>query len=237
MKTCLALHLHHQDLWLEYKPLLKNLKDSNTDVFVTVNTTDTLYYRDIKLNVDDVFVVENKGMDFGGFLFCLDKIKDQDYNLVTKLHGKKHQGYAYNSALYNAELWRRSLYNPLIKTKERYDKIVEAFRKDPLLFMAGSEQSFRTEETGNKILLLNKHFISTLLNLLEIPETPFQCKFIAGSMFTVSKKYLDMLFKNKEMEIYNQMQTGYSGDGTIAHALERIVGSAVSVYNGKFAVV
>jgi lipopolysaccharide biosynthesis protein len=86
-------HLHHQDLWPEFWAYLENIKNENLDIFVTVNNPHTEWYEDIVSKCTDVFLVENKGMDFGGFLFAYNKIKHIDYKLIIKLHGKKRNSY------------------------------------------------------------------------------------------------------------------------------------------------
>ena len=59
--------------------------------------------------------------------------------------------------------------------------------------------------------------------------------FIAGSMFAVSTKYLDLLFNNCDLEkLYSEFEVGYSVNVSMAHAMERMIGYGVEHYNGKF---
>jgi lipopolysaccharide biosynthesis protein len=232
MKNCILLHLYHQDLWHEYWNLLKEIKDDNTDIFVTVTDINTSYYNEIKNNTNDVFLVENKGLDFGGFLYAYNKIKHINYNTITKLHSKKQSGFAWKG-LRDAEQWRSALCKCMIGSKDIYRKRLKMFEDDESLFMFGSKKCFHVEP----IYMANKEnvvYFETLKKFLEINENCVCYQFIAGAMFMVSKKYMDSLFKDKESIIYDKLEYGYKADGTLAHAIERLIGSAVSFYGGDF---
>ena len=105
MKNCILIHLHYQHYWPIFWPLLNEIKDENLDIFATVHTTDTEYYNDIKNNLNDVFLIENRGVDFGGFLFAYNKIKHINYKTITKLHGKARTPYRFKGREESAETW------------------------------------------------------------------------------------------------------------------------------------
>ena len=232
MKNCILLHLHYQDLWPEFWSYLKNIKDESVDILATVNTTETQWYNDIKNNVNEVFLIENRGVDFGGFLYAYNKIKNNSYKTITKLHGKKRNAYHSKAlGLLNAEQWRRNLYAPLIQNGS-YAKMINCFENDEKIFMYGSKECFRTEPRNHEWAIQNGPAFTKINNILNLPE-PKEYNFIAGSIFTVSKNYLDAFFQNKEMEIYKIMETQFPNNGTIAHGLERLIGSHVSNLGGK----
>jgi len=70
--------------------------------------------------------------------------------------------------------------------------------------------------------------VNGILNLNTLSEY----KFIAGSMFAVSKTYLELLFNNKEMDIYNILQPYAPNNGSVAHGLERLIGANVDAFGG-----
>jgi lipopolysaccharide biosynthesis protein len=232
MKNCILLHLHHQYLWPEFWSYLKYIKDENLDIIATVHTTETEFYSHIKNNVDDIFLIENKGVDFGGFLYAYNKIKNNSYKTITKLHGKKRSTYkSHTLGVLNAEQWRKNLYTPLIQN-EYYTKMMNCFEKDKKIFMYGSKDCFRKEQKDHLWAIQNISAFKKINDILNLSE-PQEYNFIAGSIFTVSKNYLDNFLKNKEMEIFQIMETNFPNNGTIAHGLERLIGSHISAFGGK----
>ena len=228
MKNAILLHLYYQDLWPEFWSYLKDIKDENTHIYVTVHTTETEWYNDIKSNVNEVFVIENKGMDFGGFLYAYNKIKHIDYLTITKLHGKKSLRLEPGSNMPGPKdagggaRWRKELYLPLIETKEKYTQNISLFQKDPYLFMIGSKKFIQI--TGIHVhkssikYQSRKYWIDGLLNIGHISRE----KHISGSMFTCTKEYLNMFFKNKELELLSNMEKGYKLESS-GHHLECVI--------------
>jgi len=229
MKNAILLHLHYQYLWPEFWFYLKNIVDENTHLYVTVNTTETEWYNDIKSNATEIFLIENKGQDFGGFLYVLDKIRDTNYLTITKLHGK-HGFSAFRSK--NSDEWRKNLYEPLIKTKETYYSIIENFKNDNRLFICGNGK-FRLNRLficGNGKGFINKfREINSLLKLKELVNEDF----IGGSMYVLSKIYLDLFFNNNENFFYENAEYGYAANRTFGHALENLLCSHVTSFGGK----
>jgi len=218
--SCILLHLYYQDLWPEFWEYLKNLKN-HSDIFVTLNTADTEWYEDIKSKVNDVFIVENKGSDFGGFLYALHKIKNIPYKIVTKLHSKKslrledsHKGFG--------ERWRKSLYMPLIETEKKYCHILSMFDEDDCLAMAAAKSCFNDEIIYSQEII-NWWKLNWVFSTLGTNEIPVKYFHISGSMYVLSREYLNLLFNGKEIEIYDKMDTQYADQGTVAHALEQII--------------
>lgn len=213
---------------------LKDLNDENTDIIVTLNNPNTEYYNDIKQKTNEVFVIENKGMDFGPFLYVLDRIKKENYNTVTKLHGKAKGGLELqkNKKFVDCNEWMNLLITPLVGSKSIYNKLTTMFEADRSVFYAGGELLYRVEDYNHRCSVECWKEFSELNNILEIPSLE-ETEFFAGSMFTASKNYLDLFFKNKELDIYRKMNFEYRTTSTLAHALERYVGGYVNYYNGK----
>jgi lipopolysaccharide biosynthesis protein len=233
MKNAILLHLHYQDYWPIFWNYLKQIKDDNLDIFATVHTIDTDYYIDIKNNVNEVFLMDNIGVDFGGFLFAYNKIKNTNYKTITKLHGKRRHYYRQHTP----ETWAKILYEPLIE-KENHTAMLNSFYNNDLLFIYGSkgfhaQENHIQEKSGDvyfdqNIRAFNK--INEVLNLNPLKKSDF----IVGSMFTVSAYYLDLFFKGKEMEIFELMEPSFPFpcNGTIAHALERMIPTCITDFGG-----
>jgi len=209
--NCILLHLHYQDLWPEFWSYLKYI---DADLYVTVHSVNTEWYEEIKSNATDVFVIENRGEDFGGFLYALNQIKNKEYLTITKLHGKKSLYYG----LQYGENWRKSLYLPIIKSPETFDGLCAKFKADRTILVAGSGSNLKTEY-NNEYRFLRKKNLDSLLITHEIPNTVH----VAGSMYVFSKEYLRCFFKGKEMEVFNQMELGYSDMLTIGHHFEILI--------------
>jgi hypothetical protein len=213
---------------------LKNINDENTDILVTLNDSKTEYYDDIKQKTDGVFVIENKGMDFGPFLYVLDRIKNDSYNTITKLHGKAKGGLQLqkNNKFVDCNEWMKLLIEPLVGNKSIYSKLISIFENDDSIFYAGGELLYRLEEYNHRCSVECWKEFSELNKILGIPSLE-RTEFFAGSMFTASKNYLNLFFKDKELSIYEKMNFEYKATSTLAHALERYVGGYVNYYNGK----
>lgn len=246
MKNAILLHLHYQDLWPKFWAYLKDIKGENTDLYITLNTKETEYYEDIKLKSTDVFLIENRGMDFGGFLYAYNQIKNIDYKIIIKLHGKKRNVFENpDSKLTLSPLeWTIQLSEPLIK-KRNYENLISLFNDDKRLFLLGSS-SFLHKEHKNHIWTVgrearnikgNQSAYDTINKILQLPNLDYY-EFIAGTIFAVSKMYLDLLFNNKELDLLNVMELPpFPTCGTIAHGLERLICSHVSTFNGKFGLI
>lgn len=207
-------------------------KNYHVDLYVTINTTETLWYEDIKSNATEVFLVENKGMDFGGFLYAYDQIKHIDYKTITKLHGKKKSLYpSRHKGLISASEWQQDLYSPLIVGKNYID-MLDHFENDEKIHMCGSRICFRSEFKGSPSGIKNQKSIGKVNDILKLPN-PDWYDFVAGSIFSVSKNYLDRFLQNKGMEIYEIMEDGFEFEGLIGHALERLIGTQIKHLQGR----
>ena len=242
MKNAILLHLHYQDLWSEFWSYLKYIKDENTHLYVTVHTENTPWYSDIKANATEVFLIENKGMDFGGFLYAYNKIKHKDYKIIIKTHGKKRNGFANRRLKFSLNVleWSKKLLDFLFKP-ENYETLKKTFENEKV-FIVGSEIFLQTEDKSHPWTIgIEAHNIkgnqesydkiNKILNLLSLDKY----EFVAGSMFAASKAYLDLFFNNKEMDLFNIMEEPpFPNNGTIAHSLERLISSHTVTFGGTF---
>ena len=227
--VAIVLHLYYQDLWDEFKDKIIPLLNDNVHLYVTVNDISVIV-QDVMLYAKDVYILENRGIDFGPFVYTYNQIRNIGYSHIIKVHSKK--------SLHNRKIgpeWRKRLTEVLIGSNDIFNSVIDAMKSDDRLFMAGAYSCFydRIKEpikgSGRILCLTAMEKLNTFLNI----ET--HGSFIAGSMFAVSTKYLDLLFNNCDLEkLYSEFEVGYSVNVSMAHAMERMIGYGVEHYNGKF---
>jgi len=227
--TAIIFHLYYQDLWEEFKEKIIPILDDSVHLFVTVNYESEIT-EDIRLYAKEIYLLDNKGMDFGPFLNVYNTIKNEKYEYIIKLHTKKSK---HNKEL--GDVWREKLTEVFFYNKESFDLIIETMNSNPEIYMTGAYSCFydRIKEplTGAS-LIENKETIKNINSFLNV--STHGC-FFAGSIFMVSKKYLDMLFKNVILEDFIlEFNHDYSPGVSSAHAMERLIGYGVEYYGGKF---
>lgn len=228
MKNCILLHLYYQDLWPEFKEKILPILSKDTHLYVSINEQ-TEYTDDIKKYSKEVFLVENRGMDIGPFIYVYNKIRDYGYKYIVKLHSKK--------SLHTPNIgdhWRRALTNALIESPTQFQQIINFMEPDPTIFMAGSLEFYydtNLEPLHSTTRIAAEPFISKVRQFVNSDN--HGC-FFAGSMFVVTVNYLDIFFGNTNLnDLYNQFEFGYLRD-SFAHGMERVIGYGVATNNGKY---
>ncbi|THD08470.1 glycoside hydrolase family 99-like domain-containing protein [Metallibacterium scheffleri] len=165
----------------------------------------------------EIQVFENRGRDVLPFLQLASRLLDEGENLVLKLHTKRslHRG--------DGETWRRDLLNKLVALDES-ECILQAFQAQPALGMVvpdGHLLSLRAywgANAGN---------VQSLCRRMGIGEIdPDTAAFPAGSMFYARLEALRPLL-DTSLELFEfEPETGQQ-DGTMAHAIERVLGLCV----------
>ena len=226
--SAIILHLYYQDLWPEFKEKILPILSDTTHLYVSINEH-TEYTNDIKQHASEVFLVENRGMDFGPFIYVYDKIRNQNYKYIVKLHGKK--------SLHTPNIgdhWRQSLVNSMIISPEHFNHIINFMDTDSNIFMASSLQYYfdtarESLEHPNRIRA--DQFIRKVCSFIDAGH--HGC-FFAGSMFIVTTHYLELLFKNTDLtQLYDQFEPGYHSD-SFAHGMERVIGYGVYTHSGSY---
>jgi len=228
MKTCIILHLYYQDLWPEFKEKILPILSESTHLYVSIND-EAEYTDDIRKYSQEVFLVENRGMDFGPFVFVYDKLRTIDYKYIVKLHGKKS---LHTPGI--GDRWRNALVNSIIESPDQFNHIINYMETMPDIYMASSLEFYHDtdrESINHPNRLAALPFINKVRNFVNSDD--HGC-FFAGSMFIVTTNYLEKLFNNVELtELYKQFEPGYSMD-SFAHGMERVIGYGVTTNNGKY---
>jgi lipopolysaccharide biosynthesis protein len=224
----IVLHLYYQDLWPEFKEKILPILSESTHLYVSIND-ETEYTDDIREHAQEVFLVENRGMDFGPFVFVYDKLRTMDYKYIVKLHGKKS---LHTPGI--GDRWRKALVNSIIESPDQFHHIINYMESIPDIYMASSLEFYHDmnrESLNHPNRLAALPFINKVRNFINSDD--HGC-FFAGSMFIVTTNYLEKLFENVDLtKLYNQFELGYLMD-SFAHGMERVIGYGVNTYNGKY---
>jgi len=244
-KHAIIVHLYYNDLWDEFRNKLKPIVDNcDVDLYVTLSDEDTSKLNEVKKLTDKVFILPNKGLDVGPFLFILDKIKKLNYLTITKFHTKKslHHG----QPIEFGEVWRKKAYQPLIENVDIYNELSTIIEKSPMN-MIGTQRSYLNfEKDGINIFHHYPTIKKTLSKLqIELMERPVgntvlfgkNGGFFSGTMFMTSHEYLKMLFSKANIkEIYENLPSGYVRDSD-SHSLERIFGFYLESIGGDLLII
>lgn len=224
----IVLHLYYQDLWPEFKEKILPVLSESTHLYVSIND-ETEYTPDIRKYAHAVFHVENRGMDFGPFVFVYNTLQKLNYKYIVKLHGKK--------SLHTPGIgdhWRNALVNSIIESPDQFNHIINYMETMPDIYMASSLEFYHDmnrESINHPNRLAALPFINKVRSFVNSDD--HGC-FFAGSMFIVTTNYLEKLFTNVELtKLYNQFEPGYSMD-SFAHGMERVIGYGVTTNNGKY---
>lgn len=226
MKSAILLHLYYQDLWPEFKEKLLPILSETTHLYVSVNNLESEYIEDIKSVAKEIYLVENRGMDIGPFIYVYNKIKDKNYSTYLKLHSKKS---LHTPGI--GDKWRQSLYFPIV---DNYREILSQVETTNKCWMLGVEKYYHDmviEPKNHPNKLAAKLYIDKACNLLNITDDG---AFFAGTMFMVNDIYLKNLLGNIDLDLfYYEFEEGYLRD-SLAHGMERVIGYGINHYKGIY---
>jgi len=227
--TAILLHLYYQDLWPEFKEKILPLLNDSVHLYVSVNSSETDFIADIRQHANQVYVVENRGLDFGPFIYVYKQLRHLNYRYFVKLHGKKS---LHTPGI--GDYWRKTLTNAMIDSEEQFKHVIAFMEQTPDVYMASSLEFYHDvnrEPINHPNRLAALPYINKVCSILNVDS---HGSFFAGSMFIVSAAYLDKLFKGVDLEnLYNQFEYGYSMD-SFAHGMERVIGYGVATHKGLY---
>ena len=224
LSIAVHLHLYYLDMWPQIKQYLANLDDY--DLFVTMNAENRDIIEEIKKfhPATAFYVVENKGYDVGPFIFFLNRIDLNRYDLILKIHTKSNKNDCntmLNGRYLNRKYWFRLLVEALIGTKEIFRQNIKAFQKDAEMGMIGSKYCIMS---GKKDTAAMKEKVTEVMSELGFPEGEART-FVAGTMFMVRSELLQKVKDKYGIDDFAATDNKVK-DGTLAHALERVFGYA-----------
>jgi lipopolysaccharide biosynthesis protein len=165
----------------------------------------------------EVMVYENRGRDVLPFIHAADHLFNEGERLILKLHTK------HSPHRSDGEQWRRGILDSLI-SPARWDAIVEAFRSTPSLGLVAPEGHVQPMSYFWGANADTVAYLCARLGMSAVDER--KDRFVAGTMFWARldglRSLLDAHLSPEDFE----PEEGQV-DGTLAHAVERIVSRCV----------
>jgi len=242
MKIAVCVHLYHIDMIDSITNYLSNL-ECEYDLFISLVKNYPISFinklKKINKNVK-IFIVENRGMDIGGFLSIYKEI-DDTYDLILKIHTKKGIGSITNPSIHakkhglkssveRGEKWYNTLMNSVLGNKEKVKQILNEFENNPKCGMIGHQKNNKFHKNRNEC--------DKILDMLNVKIDYDNTFFVGGTIFWVRnfifKKHLTNQNIDKILEI---SPLGYVSEPSINHAMERIFGSLVYAENKELIII
>lgn len=165
----------------------------------------------------DCRVFENRGRDILPFLHVANELADAGEKLVLKLHTKR------SPHRVDGDVWRQDLLDKLI-APENARSILDTFHEHPELGMVAPEGHILPMPFYWGSNEANVHYLCRLMGIAEVD--PAHEVFPAGSMFWARVDALRPLLDAHLDEAEFEAERGQL-DGTMPHAIERILGLSV----------
>lgn len=215
-KIAIVVHAFYPDVFEEIAKYIIDISQS-IKLFVTTTEHNKIIIKEIasKYSLDvDIIIVKNKGRDMLPFLKVLPIIKAAGYPFILKIHTKKSKHRA------DGEIWRSDLYEKLLRP-ERFEKALSVLSTNLNIGVVGPEGHIVDMNTywgSNKHAVLN---LSEKMNVAK--EEVLRVPFVAGSMFYARTDALECLLELGLTDDDFEEESGQI-DGTLAHAIERLIG-------------
>ncbi|CAE6819929.1 glycoside hydrolase family 99-like domain-containing protein [Xanthomonas arboricola] len=217
--ACVVLHAWYLDVLNE---MLDAIAECGTPLRIIVTTDLTkvievnqcIQQRGIQAEVEGF---ENRGRDILPFLHVANRLLDEGVQLVLKLHTKK------STHRDDGNAWRNEMLAALLMP-QRVDAIVDAFSTDPLIGLMAPDGHLLpvTDFIGGNADALDYLAVRTGTDAPDATSL-----FASGSMFWARLEALRPLLDAHLHPSEFESEQGQI-DGTLAHAIERFVGLAVT---------
>tara|TARA_R110002111_G_scaffold262694_1_gene340157 strand:- start:87394 stop:90603 length:3210 start_codon:yes stop_codon:yes gene_type:complete len=209
-----VLHVHYDELWPEISQNLSCFEDIGFDLFVTVTSKKPVAQILAEFPDADIDVVENRGRDILPFIRTMKRIESLGYIAVCKLHSKR--------TIYrqDGDQMRQELLGSLVGSKEIVSEITRKFKEDEELGLVVPENYLMPHNDYN--MASNHELVlqtADLLGMKFVMDT-----FPAGSMYWVRPEAIKGLLKLDSSNF--GVERGLA-DGTLPHAVERLIGTMV----------
>lgn len=226
-KILVHLHLYYHNQ-LDYMiDKLSNIEGCKWDLFVTVCEDNEASKEKILSFKKDAKIIKlgNVGYDLYPFVHILSLVDLDKYDYIIKLHTKSTYRNENPNDLRFKSNWRNMLVTALLNNKEKFKENLEIFESNPKVGMIGCQGLVHDISTEAKE---NIPVTNSLLEKLGIKKR--EGKFVAGTMFMARAKLMQPLKDLKlSPEKFKKGISNKTGDaGTLAHALESIVGAIIS---------
>jgi lipopolysaccharide biosynthesis protein len=213
-ETAVILHLFYPELWEEIRGYLERL-NGDFDLYVSIAKNDNQSAQVISEKFPDAFVLEidNRGRDIAPFLEIFRHIYPMGYKYVCKIHTKK------SPHRIDGDVWRRDLLGKLLGSQRTVNAIKASLDNGQFGLVAPAGHML----DANRQYGANRQWLERLRRKLGFDLLRNPAQFAAGSMFWFKPQALfPMLHLPIRLEDF-EFEQG-SVDGTLAHALERVIG-------------
>ena len=221
------LHLYYCDMWEEVKHYLVNIGDYPYHLYVTLTYNDCDIIQKIKEfhRETDIFIIQNRGYDVGPFIYFLQQIDLNSYDLILKIHTKNYLSGPdtfINHQYISRHKWFLLLFGGLLNSKKLFAKNMEKFFQNKKLGMVASKYLITSDVVNSRVVSKNVKKIMKNLGFINFNKTLF----VAGTMFMVRSKLLQKIKDNFNFDDFDLTDATVK-EGTLAHTLERVFGCVV----------
>ncbi len=218
-RYAIVVHVYHYGMWPSIAEKIDSL-EIEYDLYVTVTYRGDQDFNELSVTIKSIFsgavvwLVPNRGRDILPFFQLVNGGVLSAYQAVCKIHTKK------SPHLKSGQAWGEHLLTSLLPRAEATRELLKQFSNAAecgILTATGQKKSGRQWWYGNRGRALN------LLARAGVITDPDQLCFPAGSMYWIKPQVLQALGRLQLSAEDFEPELG-QGDGTTAHALERVVG-------------
>jgi lipopolysaccharide biosynthesis protein len=223
--VAIVLHAFYPDVFAEILSVVGNLPERHKLFVTTVAEHEDTVRRmlDESGRLYSLFIVENRGRDVRPFLSVIPTIRAENFDIILKVHTKK--------SLHRSDggQWLHDMINKLLDP-EVFARGLEAFAADPTLGMIGPDGHYLPMLT---YIGENEARVLSIGERLGFSESEiFAQPFVSGTMFMVRTAALEPLLDLGVADF--ELEVGQK-DGTLAHALERVMTLSVKAAGMRIA--
>lgn len=221
VELAVIVHLYYPEKWREVKQSLGNITVPY-DLFVTLNEKDRGFEENI-LSYDQnahISFVPNRGRDVLPFLHLASRLDSLGYKYFLKLHSKRsvHRS--------DGNDWFSEVMDSLLPGEKQVSEVIGKLKSEPgtLVGPKGHEVSLKRHMGSNDAHL--KDLLTRIYGQVkaeQVVRQPGEFNYFGGTMFWIGADCLRPLLKLNLLPEDFEAEKGQI-DGTIAHAIERLIG-------------
>jgi lipopolysaccharide biosynthesis protein len=224
-QIAVLVHIYYEETWVDIAQALSSLEEPFDLIVTTTPDKETTVSALVVADFSDVevYVVENKGRDIRPFLAVLPLLIERKYQAVLKLHSKKslHRG--------DGDLWRKTLIAQLLPKGPELGQLIGGLTQYPSMGLVAPDGNVLNIQ---RYIGSNQPWVERLVNELgESPQWLQRAKpwFAAGTMFWFKPQSIQSLLHCPSIQQDEFEIEGGQIDGTLAHAIERMLGCATLI--------
>lgn len=216
----IVVHVFHYELWDEIAAALRHIPQS-FDLYCTVIRREGFdrLVADIQAHFPNARVLcfPNHGRDIFPFVHLVNNGIFSNYAAVCKLHTKK------SPHLEDGDRWRSELIQGILPSSAQIRGFLDAFLADPEIGAVVSDSNLMAHP---HLWGANRPRVTDELGRIGISADRFKLSFPGGSMYWIKPEALRLLQSMNFCAEDFEREEGQL-DGTLAHAIERIMGFLV----------